>query len=210
MQACPLCHGPVAPFGADKRRHYFQCQDCALVSADPGSHLQPEAEKALYDIHDNQPGDPGYRRFLSRLATPLLARLAPGSQGLDFGCGPGPALAAMLEEAGMAVALYDPYYAADPAPLQAQYDFVTSTEVVEHFNSPAESWALLAGLVKPGGWLGVMTKLVIDQDRFANWHYKNDPTHVSFHSEATFAWLAEHFGFDWQRVDTDVILLQKR
>ncbi|EKE73014.1 class I SAM-dependent methyltransferase [Gallaecimonas xiamenensis] len=210
MHPCPLCNGTLAPFGADRRRPYFRCAHCALVSTDPGCHLDAGAEKALYDIHDNQLDDPGYRRFLSRLTGPLLARLAPGSQGLDFGCGPGPALAAMLTEAGMQMRLYDPYYAPDPTALAQQYDFVTCTEVVEHFNHPADSWARLAGLVKTGGWLGVMTKLVIDQDRFANWHYKNDPTHVSFHSEATFAWLAERFGFIWQRVDTDVILLQKR
>ena len=61
--------------------------------------------------------DAGYRRFLSKLADPLMARLAPGARGLDYGCGPGPALAAMLREAGHEVALYDPFFAPDPAPL---------------------------------------------------------------------------------------------
>lgn len=210
MHSCPLCQSPVTDFHSDAKRRYFRCGDCALVSADPASHLDAAGEKALYDIHDNQPDDPGYRRFLSRLVSPLLAKVAVGSGGLDFGCGPGPALAAMLREAGMTMALYDPFYANHPEPLTRQYDFVTCTEVVEHFNHPAQSWETLAGLVKPGGWLGVMTKLVINQQRFANWHYKNDPTHVSFHSEATFAWLAKRFGFSWQRVDNDVLLLQKR
>ena len=34
---------------------------------------------------------------------PLLARLGPASHGLDYGCGPGPALATMLREEGHGV-----------------------------------------------------------------------------------------------------------
>ena len=43
-------------------------------------------------------------RFLGRLAEPLVERLDPGASGLDFGCGPGPALAAMLTRRGYTVA----------------------------------------------------------------------------------------------------------
>mgnify|MGYP006188182119 CR=1 FL=1 len=41
----------------------------------------------------------------------LLARLAPRSSGLDYGCGPGPALAAMLREEMNSLGLgYDDRY----------------------------------------------------------------------------------------------------
>jgi hypothetical protein len=65
-------------------------------------------------------------------------------------------------------------------------------------------------LLRPGSWLGVMTKLVISRERFAAWHYKKDPTHVSFHGPGTFAWLGERFGLSVERVERDVILLQKQ
>ncbi|WP_406665017.1 class I SAM-dependent methyltransferase [Gallaecimonas sp. GXIMD1310] len=210
MHPCPLCHAPVSPYAEDKHRRYWQCQCCRLVFADPASHLAAAAEKAVYDLHQNSADDDGYRRFLERLSIPLLARLQPGQRGLDFGCGPGPVLASMLEKAGMQMTTFDPFYAPDPQRLNSCYDFVTCTEVVEHFQQPAQSWQQLADLVRPGGWLGIMTKLVISPARFASWHYKNDPTHVSFYSEATFAWLASRHGFSWQRLDTDVLLLQKR
>ena len=61
-------------------------------------HLSAADEKAQYDLHENDPNDPGYRAFLDRLAGPLDKRLAPHSHGLDFGCGPGPTLSVMLEE----------------------------------------------------------------------------------------------------------------
>ena len=98
--------------------------------------------------------DPGYRRFLSKLADPLRGRLAPGAHGLDYGCGPGPALAAMLREAGHEMALYDPVYYPDTAPLQARYDFVTCTEVAEHFHAPAQEFDRMGALLRPGGLAG--------------------------------------------------------
>lgn len=209
MPDCPLCaHHPAESYAVDTRRAYFQCPRCALVFADPASHASPEEEKALYDLHENDPDDPGYRRFLGRLATPLRERLKPGMEGLDYGCGPGPALARMLEEGGMSMSVYDPYYAPDPAVLERTYDFVTCTETVEHFRRPAEDWETLVALLRPGGWLGIMTQLVIDCERFCRWQYKNDPTHVGFYSEATFHWLASHFRLELERVGRDVMLLR--
>jgi hypothetical protein len=44
---------------------------------------------------------------------------------------------------------------------------------------------------------------------FLQWRYRRDPTHVSFYSPATFAWIASHFGFTMERVGSDVVVLQK-
>ncbi|MDP5292939.1 class I SAM-dependent methyltransferase [Oceanimonas sp. CHS3-5] len=206
---CPLCDFPDHALFHQDRRRYHQCARCRLIFVEPGQRLTHEAEKAEYDLHDNDPQDGGYRRFLSRLATPLTARLAPGSEGLDFGCGPGPALAAMLNEAGFAVTTYDPYYADRPERLQRQYDFVTCTEAIEHFYFPGREWQRLLAMIRPGGWLGLMTKLARDQAAFATWHYKQDPTHVCFFSRDTFLWLAERDGLGIEFVGADVILLHK-
>lgn len=191
-------------------RSYFKCPRCELVFADPRSHLSREAELAEYELHENDPGDSRYRAFLDRLAEPLLTRLKPGMHGLDYGCGPGPTLSVMLSERGMVMDDYDPIYVADAHLLQRQYDFVTSTEVVEHFCRPAEAWRQLASLVRPGGWLGIMTLLAPgDAETFSQWWYKNDPTHVSFYNEATFDWLAEESGFKVETLDDRVLLMQR-
>ncbi len=207
--ACPLCRSRAAYFTADHMRAYFECPVCALVFADPASRPDRAAERAEYDRHRNDPSDPGYRAFLDRLATPLIQRLEPGMQGLDFGCGPGPTLSVMLREAGMHVAIYDPQYAPDPAALERTYDFVTATEVVEHFHHPARDWARLASLLKPGGILGVMTKQALDRTRFDQWHYKLDPTHVSFHRPATFSWIADRLGLTYELIGADVVIFTK-
>ena len=208
---CPLCDVATHLFCEDRARRYFECPDCGLVSADPASHLSVADERAIYDLHRNDPADAGYRAFLARLAEPLRAKLAPGMHGLDFGCGPGPVLALMLREAGMAMAAYDPFYAPDATLLETQYDFVTCTEVVEHFRDPLAGWTQLAARVRPGGWLGVMTQLAPALPaNFLRWRYRDDRTHVSFHRLATLQWLAARFGFALEQVESQAFLLRRQ
>jgi SAM-dependent methyltransferase len=207
---CPLCGGPdSAAYHADARRVYRLCRTCGFVFVPSAYHLSPAAERAEYDRHDNAVDDPGYRRFLSRLAAPLTERVPPPARGLDFGCGPGPALAAMLGEAGYDMAVYDPFYAPDASVLAPGYDFITATEVVEHLREPGAELRRLRALLRPGGWLGVMTKLVLDRERFAAWHYIRDPTHIGFFSRATLQWSAEREGWALTFADRDVILLRR-
>lgn len=207
---CPLCQfeGAVT-FSRDQRREYYRCRQCLLVFVPPRYRLDPIAEKAEYDLHNNDPADAGYRRFLSRLAEPLLERLTPGSKGLDFGSGPGPTLAPMLRDAGHQVCVYDPFYAPDRATLSDRYQFITATEVVEHLFQPGFELDRLWQLLLPGGTLAVMTKLVLDAQAFSQWHYKNDPTHVSFFSRETWAWWAGARNASLQVIGADVMLLGK-
>lgn len=206
-QICPLCLSTqLIDFHRDKRRDYYQCLNCALVLVQPDQHLDPAAEKAIYDLHQNQADDSGYRRFLSRLALPLLNQLPSGACGLDYGCGPGPVLATMLEAAGHRMTVYDPLYAPNPAALLQRYDFVSCSEVVEHFRQPALEFQRLFALLKPGGLLAIMTKRVIDQAAFARWHYKNDLTHIAFYSETTFDWLANRYQAQVSYLGPDVAI----
>ena len=205
--ACPLCGGArIDPYHRDKNRDYLSCRVCKLVFVPTALHLSAADEKACYDGHDNRPDDPRYRGFLDRLFTPLNLRLAANSSGLDFGCGPGPTLSVMFEEAGHRVALYDPYYAPDKSVLSATYDFITLSEVAEHLARPGEELDNLWASLAPGGWLGIMTKRVRDRAAFATWHYIADPTHVSFFSDATFRWLADRWSATLVVVGDDVVL----
>jgi len=213
--ACPLCHGTdVVDYHRDAHREYLNCRTCNLVFVPPSQHLSVGDGKAYYDLHDNRPDDPGYRHFLDRLFTPLNQRLKATAHGLDFGCGPGPTLSGMLEEAGHSVALYDPYYAPDDSVLSANYDFVTLSEVIEHLAEPGLELDRLWNSLRSGGWLAIMTKRVRDPDAFKTWHYITDPTHICFFSEETFRWLSGR----WALMETpatlviagdDVVLVEK-
>lgn len=211
MRRCPLCNTPEpALYHQDRRRDYYQCATCALVFVPAEQHLDSHQEKAEYDQHQNSPHDTGYRHFLGRLFAPLVAKLPQDAHGLDFGCGPGPTLSVMFEEAGFAMAVYDIFYAPDVEVLNRQYDFITATEVLEHLARLGEELSQLVEKIVPGGYLGVMTKRVSTPAAFARWHYINDPTHVSFFSEATFCWIAERWGMVVEFPAADVVLLRRR
>ena len=213
-EICTVCEQvKPEPFQTVKETRYLRCPECLATLMAPECRLNPADEKSVYSLHDNKPGDPGYRRFLSRLAQPLLKQLPAGSSGLDFGCGPGPALAQMMEEAGMKMSVYDPFFYPDTYPgtpvLDQRYDFVTCTEVVEHLHHPAAVFRQIDGLLRPGGYLGVMTCFQTDDERFANWHYRRDPTHVVFYRQATLEWLADHHGWQLEVPAKDVAIFRK-
>ncbi|MDF2095281.1 class I SAM-dependent methyltransferase [Aquibaculum arenosum] len=207
---CPVCLAPnPEPFLEVEEKHYWCCGLCEARFLDPSLRLSAREEHVFYLTHENNSGDAGYRRFLAKLAIPLLARLPASSNGLDYGCGPASALAAMLREAGHAVALYDPFFRPNTDDLAGTYDFVTCTETAEHFHRPAEEFARLMALVRPGGWLGLMTCFQTDDARFADWHYRRDPTHVVFYREETLRYLAASRGWSIDVPVKDVALLRR-
>ena len=207
---CPLCQNSIIhKYYTDNKRDYFQCNRCDLVFADPNSYLSQQLEKCEYDQHQNNPDDLGYRKFLNKLAIPLNDQLSANSSGLDFGSGPGPTLFIMLNELGHEVDNYDIFYANDKGLLAKKYDFITCTEVVEHFHNPNKEFILFNQLLKPNGFLGIMTKRVINKEKFINWHYKNDPTHVCFYSDATFKYIAETWGYELNILNSDTVILKK-
>jgi SAM-dependent methyltransferase len=208
---CPVCEAsPARFFLSVDARDYWRCPVCGSTFLEPAQRPGPGTELAEYRLHRNDPGSEGYRQFLGRLATPLLDRLRPAQQGLDFGCGPGHALADMLREAGHTIALYDPFFFDDTAALARTYDFITCTEVAEHFHDPAGEFRQLDRMLRPGGVLAVMTTFQTDDARFADWHYRRDPTHVVFYREASFHHLALRHGWRCEIPCPNVVLLFKR
>lgn len=125
-----------------------------------------------------------------------MTRLPPGARGLDYGAGRAGTLAALLAERGYVVDAFDPCFAPNDSSLAATYDFVTCTEVVEHFHEPRREFATLARLLRPGGCLAVTTLLVGDETDLASWWYARDETHVSLYRRETMAWIAHQFGLE--------------
>ena len=215
---CPLCESKQGSlFHRDNNRRsqrlYIRCQRCALVYVPSEFYLAEQDEKAEYDRHDNNLEDEGYQGFLNRLWCELkpLLEAQQCQQVLDFGCGPGPLLAKMMIEDGFKVSVFDHFYANEPSVLRSGfYDAITSTEVIEHLHQPKQVIEQWLDMLKMGGYLGLMTKRVTSQSAFANWHYKNDLTHVCFYSETCFRWIAEHYNLKLSLFGNDVTILQKR
>lgn len=207
---CPLCATYVSPAEIHVRdTHYRHCDVCDLVFQEPTQRLTAADELAHYGTHENDVRDPRYRRFLSQLADPLREMLPYKACGLDYGAGPGPALAAMFRESGFEMAVYDPFFAPDESVLERAYDFVTSTEVVEHMHHPGREFERIDQLLRPNGLLGLMTELRPALENFANWYYHRDPTHVCFYSPDTIRWIVRRHSWSIEHLGTRVIILRK-
>jgi len=208
---CTVCGAPTTHhFLTLKGKDYRRCEKCRATLLDPAHWLLPEEEFKLYRKHNNDSTDRGYQKFLSKLAKPLLAKLVPSQNGLDYGCGPGPVLAEILTDAGHQMSLFDPFFYPDKSVLEKTYDFITCTESIEHFHRPAEEFARFNQMLRYGGWLGIMTCFQTDDDRFSSWHYRRDPTHVTFYRETTLRYIAAKFGWSCEIPVKDVALMQKR
>ena len=211
---CPLCRSTQTTLfhtstQKNLERDYRHCDTCDLVFVPPEFHVDTEAARERYLTHDNDPDNADYRRFLSRLWDELRPRLSKGARGLDYGAGPGPALAAMIEEDGYSAALYDPIFHPDETVLAHTYDFITCTETVEHFATPRADFIRLYELLAHGGWLGIMTDILEDKVEFGEWYYHRDPTHVAFYTPRTFRWIGEWLGLEVEIPHGRVVVLRK-
>ncbi|MBL7664788.1 MAG: class I SAM-dependent methyltransferase [Bacteriovoracaceae bacterium] len=153
-----------------------------------------EAETARYSTHQNSFEDPGYVKFLNQLAIPMMNYLNSDMKGIDFGCGPGPTLSKIFLQSGIVQENYDPYFF--PLATKQNYDFLTATEVIEHFHDPAKGFKEIAALVKSNGMIGLMTSFYQNIDQLYNWYYVADPTHVCFFHHQTLDWLAKEFHWE--------------
>ena len=180
-----------------------------VIFLDPKFRLSSSEEKYRYQQHNNGIYDEKYRLFLSKLYKPLKGRLKQGSRGLDFGCGPGPALAEMFKEDGFHVDLYDPFFFKDESVFSETFDFITCTETIEHFFEPAEEFKKLDKILTKEGYLAIMTTFLEEEKDFGQWHYRKDPTHVVFYQFQTFKVIASNMNWTLEIPEKDVVVFKK-
>jgi len=207
---CPLCGdaGDKKKLAGADRRRYHCCPGCQLVFVDPVQLPPPDQERTRYQQHHNSIEDAGYVGFLELVLTPLRPHLNPSMRGLDYGCGPNPVLAQLVRGQGLHCDTYDPFFADHP--LQPPYDFLLSTECFEHFHQPARDLARICQLLRPGGWLGIMTELWATPEQFATWAYTRDRTHVCFFHEQTLHFLCQRFPLELVWLDHHRVALFRR
>ncbi len=212
IEKCPLCLSiENNKYSQDKESIYLKCTQCFLVFTRSIDLLDPDEEKKRYMTHENDYRDQGYKDFLYRLLTPLKSSIPDNSKGLDFGCGPGPAISHYLNEEGYEVKNYDPYFANEKSLLENKYDFLTCTEVIEHIYDVKDAFAQMVKLVNEKGTIGIMTQFPPDeQEKFSSWWYKNDPTHVRFFSKKTLNYMACEFNLDVEFHGKSVAIFKKR
>ena len=207
---CIVCkQNKASVFKSIKQKRYWKCSYCEAIFLDKEFYLSSNEEYKHYLTHNNDVNDPRYKKFLSNLMLPLIERIKLNSIGLDYGCGPGPALSIMLREKGYQMCNYDPFFHPKKSNLLKKYDFISCSETVEHFHNPFYEFTRFNELLNDGGIIGIMTNFHSEQDIFENWYYIKDPTHVVFYNKKTFQIIAKIFDWDSDFLGNNLVFLKK-
>jgi pseudouridine kinase len=202
-ETCVFCESDSIDTLEVRNRTYYACRSCGGIFLDRTQMLEPAAEKARYEKHENGLENKGYRAYLEDFMRTVLefsvgTPTGSGFTVFDYGSGPEPAFVELLRENGYDARGFDPYFAPDTPVFPGGAALVTALEVVEHFADPPGDFTLMAACVRPDGLLAVRTQLlpaVPDIGAFfGGWWYREDPTHVSFYSEKALQLVAERAG----------------
>lgn len=206
---CPLCNGRSALFYRSPRRNFHRCLVCKGIFVPGQFHPSPEEEYQRYLKHNNNVFDQGYKASVQPVIDHVLSNYSPDHQGLDYGSGPSSAVVYWLRQAGYNIMEYDPFFKPHTPLGENSFDYITCTEVMEHFRQPFESFVKMRGLLRPGGVLICTTKLYNEKINFESWHYKNDITHLFFYTEKSIAQLADLAKFSQYQTGDKLILFRK-
>jgi len=232
---CRLCFGERFQLKESSRlggeiRAYQECLRCGLISLDQCHWLSASEEKERYLLHQNSAQNDGYIQFLRRGVDPLVSALSLSVthnttvRGIDYGCGPEPTASGILREYGYEVTDYDPFFYPETLAFRGmadlassasalfevdRFDFVLCTEVIEHLRDPKGEFERMLELLKPGGYLVLMTEVWDESIPFASWNYLSDPTHITFYQPESFRWIATNYMLSMESCHRNVRLFTK-
>lgn len=215
MKTCKICNFNDLETIYDEKYdlNYYHCKNCDTIFQDESGLLRSKAEeKSSYDTHNNSADCDGYvnmfREFIEKSIAPLNLNF---ESALDYGCGPGPVLASLLNEFVPIVKTYDRIYPFSPDFDQYEYDLITSTEVFEHFNKPLKSIEHVLAFLKPGGILSIITQFKpSSNEEFLKWWYRRDETHITFYSLKSFEFICDIFGLELIYTDNKKIVVLRK
>jgi SAM-dependent methyltransferase len=202
---CPLCNSKSEVFYNAPKQLFYKCDNCFGIFLSRDLLPTNETEIERYQYHNNDVNDLNYQKFVSPIVNSVKQHFNSTHKGLDFGAGTGPVLSKMLQEANYQIKQYDPFFHNYPELLNEKYDYIASCEVIEHFHYPYKEFELLKKMLQPNGKLFCMTDIYNPTIDFANWYYKNDPTHVFIYQKETFEWIKTTFNFSDLTIDKRLV-----
>jgi len=201
--ACLICGGgQSAPVGTAEGYEIVRCAACGFRYVEP----TPSAEE-LSDYYQHYKASPNYAKKTARKTQRARRRLkryigrAPGRRFIDVGCNIGTAVKAAvdlgldaygidIDEAAIATArtqVPEGHFHAGPIEslpdAWGQFDFVYSSEVIEHLPDPHAYFNALTARMGPGGLLYLTTPDAghwrVPAD-FISWEHVKPPEHISY------------------------------
>ncbi len=193
MNSCKICQGNTVKIEIVKTlKIYHRCTTCDYISLDEKFHLKDVDEKKHYDNHHNNLQSLGYVKMFENLIDEYIAPYENNiNTVLDFGCGEGAVLPALLEKRDLTCDRYDLFYFPKKIYETKKYSMIVSTEVFEHLSQPLEVMQKLVSHLKEDGYLLLMSSFhPCSDEEFIKWFYIQDSTHIGFFSIKTFEYIA--------------------
>lgn len=188
--SCPVC--------GNKRNstiaggiELLYCKTCGLYSKDAKAFLSPIDEFKRYELHSAL-SDDHYVSIMTAFVKRTILPFIHEGNAIDYGAGKTGVLKQVLETNGFNCYCFDPYFANNETVLKNSYDLVVATEVAEHFQDVEYEWKKMTHLVKPKGFMAIMTQFA--KDDLGDWWYLRDSTHYHFYQERTFGYIAKNLG----------------
>ena len=210
MNLCNVCkNNELASFTKVDNLIYWRCQVCEAILLDPNHYVSSAKEKKHYLKHNNKIDENGYKNFLLKLINPIRNKICADDIGLDYGCGYAPALAYILKQDGINIELYDPFFFPNKSVFLRKFNFITCTEVIEHFFNPNREFKKIDSILARNSFLAVMTTFIPENEKFEDWYYRRDPTHVVFYNEKTFEIIASQRKWKTEYPEKNIIIFKK-
>lgn len=207
---CKLCKSKDLK-EIDIEDKYYYCNRCELIFIKDISLPDDQQELNNYNQHENTDQNQGYVDMFEHFIEHFIVEfIEKNYQVLEYGCGPGPVLADLLEKRGFSVKKYDPFFYPNQKYLNNKYDLITSTEVFEHFHNPYDEIKKIVELLELNSYLAIMTSFHKGIDHFKSWWYKRDNTHVSFFNLTTFHYIEKEFNLKIVKTDYEKHIVFKK
>ena len=225
-ERCPACLHDTAQFSFEKMGYRFsRCSDCDFLFASPYPSEREIA--AFYNANYLGASEDHYPKIASRKRRAWVKsiRFIPyliGRDAIDLGCGPGAMAHAFsrwgarasgldINESGIAYARKHfpgcTFYCETFAQFRKRgltFDFVFSTDVLEHLAGPAEFMATLAAITRPGGHVYIAAPdsghAAVPRD-ISQWSDVSPPAHLQFFNRRNIEILFARYGFVLKRAD---------
>jgi hypothetical protein len=190
----------------------YHCKACEFIFKDPDAIVSLEKELKVYEQHNNSEENLGYvgmfQDFMDKTFLPYKNHIRTI---LDFGSGPTPVLAKLMQKDGFDVEHYDKFFSPQKVYEGKTYDLITSTEVIEHIADIQAVLELFSEHLNSDGYLAVMTQFHTDvPQEYLKWWYRRDPTHISFFRPKTFEVLARKYGLTVLFHDSKKLILMQK
>ena len=181
---CPWCESDsLSSYHEDRDRHYIQCKHCELVFVPREELISDSEEKNRYEQHINSISDIHYKNYFLKIIEKL--GIVQGERVLDFGCGKEEMLKHLLPQ--NEVESFDIFFHRNDEIWTKKFHKIVLIEVFEHSREPKLEITKLRSLLAPEGKIIIMTQAYPDKNKFNDWFYKRDKTHIQFVSAKTFS-----------------------